>query len=139
MQYLLCLRQQLLQIKMDEDQRLEMDIKVFFGRKNVVVGKLYLALKVLAAALLFEMKHIVMCCMTSFVLVLMLKAMGTRLRRRDAKAARQMMVFGAIVKLHVPSHRDEEHHKGHQQGTDLKKSFFHAAKIQKTSDPKPPY
>ena len=63
-----------------------------------------------------------------FVLMLVLQTMEALLCRIN-ETARQMMVFGAIVELHVPTHRDEKHHKRHYQGTDLQDSFFHAAKI----------
>ena len=66
----------------------------------------------------------------SFMFVFMAVAMWTRLGRID-EAAGQMVVFGAIVELHVPTHRDEKHHEGHHHGTDLQDSFFHAAKIRK--------
>ena len=126
---LLCLRQQVLKIEMDEDKRLEMEFKVFLRRKNVVVGELNLAFEVLAAAFGVELKDVRVCEMRLvFVLMLMPHAVQARLRRID-EATRQMMVFGAIMKLHVPSHRDEEHHKGHEQRTDFQQPFFHAAKI----------
>ena len=114
MQGLLCLRHQVLQFEVNENKRLKMDVQMLVRRKNVVVGELDLAVEVVAAAFLFEMKHIVLCCMTSFVLMLMLKAMGTRLRRRDAKAPRKVVILGAVMEFHVPSHRDKQHRKGHQ-------------------------
>ena len=46
---LLCLRQQIKKSLMNEDKRLEMDVKVFVGRKNVVVSKLYLTFEILTA------------------------------------------------------------------------------------------
>ena len=64
------------------------------------------------------------------MLMLVLQTMETRLRCID-ETARQMMVFGAIVELHVPTHRDEEHHEGHHEGTYLQQLLFHAAKIEK--------
>ena len=96
---------------MDEGKRLEMDVKVFFGRKNEVVGELDFALEVLAAAFRIELDFMRLREM-SLVFVLMLKAMQARLRRL-AEAARQMVFRRAVVELHVPAHRNEKHHKGH--------------------------
>ena len=105
-----------------------MNVKVFFGRKNKIVGELDFALEIFAAAFRIELDFMRLREM-DFVFVLMLKAMQTRLRR-IAETARQMMVFGAIVELHVPSHRDEEHHESHQKRTGFQPMFFHGAKIQ---------
>ena len=96
---------------MDKDNRLQLNIKVFLRRKNEIVGELDDAVIVLAAAFGVELYHILI-NEVGFVLMLMPHTMMTRLRRID-KASRQMMVFGAIVELHVPTHRDEKHHKGH--------------------------
>ena len=104
-------------------------------RKNEVVGELNDAFEILAAAFGIELNHILMHEM-SLVLMLMPQTMQARLRRLT-EATRQMMVFGAIMELHVPTHRDEKHHKGHHHGTDLQDSFFHAAKIGKISYGKP--
>ena len=49
-------------------------------------------------------------------------------------AAQKMMVFGAIVEIHVPTHRNEKHQKRHQKGSYLQNAFFHAAKIIKQFD-----
>ena len=59
MQGLLCLRQHLLKIEMSEDYRLEMDVDVLIRRKNVIVGKLDLAVEVIAAAFGIEMEDLV--------------------------------------------------------------------------------
>ena len=106
-----------------------MEFKVFLRRKNVVVGELNLAFEVLAAAFGVELEA-VLWHSVSLMLVLVAMAMHARLCRVN-EAARQMMVFGAIVELHVPTHRDEEHHKGHHKGSDTQDSFFHGAKLQK--------
>ena len=100
---------------------------MFVRRKNEVVGELDDAFEVLAAAFGVELHHILM-CEVGFMLMLVPNAMMARLCRID-KASRQLVVFGAIVELHVPTHRDEKHHKGHHQRSDLQDSFFHAAKI----------
>ena len=90
-----------------------MNVKLFFGRKNEVVGELDEALVIFATTFGVELKSMVMNEM-GLVLMLVVEAMQARLGSVD-KAARQSMVLGAIVKLHVPSHRDEKHHEGHQQ------------------------
>ena len=124
---LLCLRQQFLKVKMSEDKRLEMDFGIFFWRKDVVVGELYLAFKLLAAAFGIKLEAVLRHSM-GLVLVFVTETMEASLCS-IAKATRQMMVLGAIVELYVPTHRDEEHHKGHQQGSDMQDLVFHAAKL----------
>ena len=109
-----------------------MEFEVFVRRKNVVVGELYLAFEVLAAAFGVEL-NAMLWHSVGFMFVLVAMAMRARFCRVN-EAARQMMVFGAIVELHVPPYRDKEHHKGRQKGTDLQDSFFHAAKLQKVVD-----
>ena len=101
----LCRRQQLLKVEMGKGKRLKMDVKVFLGRKNEVVGELDFALEVLTAAFGVELKPVLMYEM-GFVLMLMLmlQAMRASLRWHNTKTARQVMVFGAIVELHVPTH-----------------------------------
>ena len=59
MKCLLYLRQQLLKIDMRKDYRLEMDVDVLVRRKNVVVGKLDLAVEIIATAFGIEMKDLV--------------------------------------------------------------------------------
>ena len=103
MEHHLCLRQQLLKVEMGKGKRLNMDVKVFLGRKNEVVSKLDFALEVLATAFGVELKPVLMYEM-GFVLMLMLQAMRASLRWHNTKTARQVMVFGAIVELHVPTH-----------------------------------
>ena len=98
---LLCLRQQVLKIEMDEDKRLEKEVLLFVGRKNVVVGELNLAFEVLAAAFGVELEAMLWHSV-GLMLVLMAMAMHARLCRVN-EAARQVMVFGAIVELHIPT------------------------------------
>ena len=45
------------------------------------------------------------------------------------ETTRQLVVFGAVMELHVPTYRDEEHHEGHRKGSNLQQPLFHAAKI----------
>ena len=82
---LLCLRQQVLKIEMDEDKRLEMEFKVFLRRKNVVVGELNLAFEVLAAAFGVEL-YAMLRHGVGFMLVLVTEAVHTRLRSIDKTA-----------------------------------------------------
>lgn len=98
---LLCLRQQLLKVEMDEDKRLEKDVKLFFRKKNVVVSKLNLAFEVLATAFGVELEA-VLWHSVGFMLMLVAMTMHARFCRIN-KTARQVMVFGAIVVLHVPT------------------------------------
>ena len=70
---------------MGEDKRWEINIKVFFGRKNVVVGKLYLAFEVLAAAFGVEL-YAMLRHGVGFMLVLVTEAVHTRLRSIDKTA-----------------------------------------------------
>lgn len=89
---------------MHEDKRLEIKVQVFLGRENIVVGELDKALEVLAAALGVELKPMLMheMCLV-FMLMLMLQTMLTSFSSIDETAC-QMMVFGAIVEFHVPTH-----------------------------------
>ena len=98
---LLCLRQQLLKVEMDEDKRLEKDVKLFFWKKNVVVSKLNLAFEVLATAFGVELEA-VLWHSVGFMLMLVAMTMHARICRIN-KTARQVMVFSAIVVLHVPT------------------------------------
>ena len=127
---LLCLRQQLLKVEMDEDKRLEMDVKLFVRRKNEVVGELYLAVEVIAAAFGIELHDIVRQSGFHLMLMMVTPAMHAVVGC-IAQAARHVVVFGAIVELHIPTDRDKQHGKGHQEGTDLQQSFFHGAKVGK--------
>jgi hypothetical protein len=45
-----------------------------------------------------------------------------------AETAHHVMVFGAVMEIHVPTDRYEQHHKGHQKGTDLQQPLFHGRK-----------
>ena len=126
---LLCLRQQLLKVEMEEDKRLEMDVKLFLRRKNEVISKLDLAVEVVATAFGIELESIQLpkVCFGLFVLMFMVEAMQTMVYH-CTKAARQLVVFGAIMELHIPSDRHEQHRKGHQKGTDLQQPLFHGCK-----------
>ena len=74
---LLCLRQQLLKVEMEEDKRLEMDVKLFLRRKNEVISKLDLAVEVVAATFSIELESIQLpkVCFGFFVLMFMVETM----------------------------------------------------------------
>ena len=48
-----------------------------------------------------------------FVSMLMVKAMQARLRCID-EATRQLVVFGAVMELDIPTDGDKQHYKCHQ-------------------------
>ena len=97
---------------MREDYRLEMNVDVFVRRKNVVVGKLDLAVEVIAAAFGIEMEDLVKRDRLRFVLMMVTQAMHA-FRGGIAETARHVVILGTIMDLHVPSHRDKQHHKSH--------------------------
>ena len=103
MKGLLYLRQQLLKIEMCEDYRLKMDIIVFVRRKNVVVCKLDLAVKVLTTAFGVELDDIVRQHRLRILVIVMMPKTMYALSGSIAKTTRDMMVFGAIMELHVPA------------------------------------
>ena len=78
MQHLLCLRQQLLKVVTNEDKRIELNIKVFLGRKNEVVGELNDTVEILAAAFGVELHRILM-HEVGLVLMIVSQAMVARL------------------------------------------------------------
>jgi hypothetical protein len=127
---LLCLRQKLLKVEMDEDKRLEMDVKLFLRRKNEVIGELYLAVEVIAAAFGIELHDIVRQSGFHFMLMMVTPAMHAVVGCID-KATCRMVVFSAVMELHIPTYGNEQHDKGHQKGTDLQQSLFHGAKVGK--------
>lgn len=112
MQGLLCLRHQVLQIKVDEDKRLQIEVQLLVRRKNEVVGELDLAVEVIAAAFGIEMEDLVKRDRLRFVLMMVTQAMHA-FRGGIAETARHVVVLGAVMELHVPSHRDKQHHKSH--------------------------
>ena len=65
----------------------------------------------IAAALGVELDNIVRQKGFHFMLVMVTQTMHT-IRGSIAETTHHVMVFGAIVELHIPSCRDEEHHKG---------------------------
>ena len=86
---------------MRQDDGLQVDNQVFVGRKNEVVGELDLAVEVLAAAFGVELEA-VLWHSVGFMLMLVAMTMHARFCRIN-KTARQVMVFSAIVVLHVPT------------------------------------
>ena len=107
-----------------------MDVKLFLRRKNEVIGKLDLAVEVIAAAFGIELHDIVRQSGFHLMLVMVIPAMHAVIRCID-KAACRMVVFSAVMELHIPTDRDKQHGKGHQEGTDLQQSLFHGAKVGK--------
>ena len=86
---------------MGQDEGLQVDHQVFIRRKNEVIGELYLAVEVLAAAFGVELEA-VLWHSVGFMLMLVAMTMHARFCRIN-KTARQVMVFSAIVVLHVPT------------------------------------
>ena len=121
---------------MDEDERLEMNVKVFFGWKNIVVSELDKAVEIVATAFGVEMSFFGGSWNLLVSLVMMSQAMLAD--RRITETAGQLVVDGAIVELHVPANGDEKHHEGHPKRADLHQPIFHAAKIGKILQAKPP-
>ena len=105
---------------MGQDEGLQADNQVFVNRKNIAVGELDFAVEVFAAAFGIELESIKLPKVRFgfFVLLLMVKAMHTMVCH-CTKAACQLVVFGAVMELHVPTYRDEQHRKGHKKGADL--------------------
>ena len=96
---------------MRQDDGLQVDNQVFVRRKNEVVGKLYLTVEVITAALGVELHNIERQRGFHFMFMIVTQTMHT-ICCCIAETAHYVMVFGAIVELHIPSCRDEEHHKG---------------------------
>ena len=118
MQGLLCLRHRVLQVEVDEDKRLKMDVQMLVRRKNVVVGELDLAVVIVAAAFGVIVDDVVRhVCNSRLMAVMMSHAMHTSCFGID-KTAGQVVVLSAVMELHVPTHRDEQHGKSHQKGSD---------------------
>ena len=117
------------QVQTRQDKGLQADNQVFVWRKNKVVGELDFAVEVLAAAFGIELESIQLpkVCIGFFVLMFMVETMQTMVDH-CTKAARQLVVFGTVMELHVPSNRHEQHRKSHQKGTDLQQPLFHGCK-----------
>ena len=115
---------------MGQDEGLQADNQVFVRRKNEVVGELDLAIEVIAAAFGIELHDIVRQSGFRFMLVIVIPAMHAFVGCIE-KAACRMVLFGAIVELHIPTDRDKQHDEGHQKGADLQQSLFHGAKVGK--------
>lgn len=97
---------------MRQDDGLQVDNQVFVRRKNEVIGELYLTVEVVTATFGVEMHNIERQRGFHFMLMIVFQTMHT-ISGSIAETAHHVMVFGAIVELHVPSCRDEQHHKGH--------------------------
>ena len=91
---------------------MQVDNQVFVRRKNEVIGELYLTVEVVTATFGVEMHNIERQRGFHFMLMIVSQTMHT-IRGSIAETAHHIMVFGAIVELHIPSYRDEQYHKGH--------------------------
>ena len=116
---------------------LKENMKVFLDRKNEAVGELNELVEVLAAALVVELHDVIVIdegcrLVRMLMLVLMFLAMRTQVGGQ-AKTAQQHMRLGAVMELDVPIGGDPQHQKGNDDGLYLQQSFFHNAKLQKTS------
>ena len=115
---------------MGQDEGLQADNQVFVRRKNKVIGELDFAVEVLTATFGIELHDIVRQSGFRFMLVIVIPAMHAFVGCIE-KAACRMVLFGAIVELHIPTDRDKQHDEGHQERTDLQQSLFHGAKVGK--------
>ena len=97
---------------MRQDDGLQVDNQVFVRRKNEAVGELDLAVEVIAAAFGIELHDIVRQSGFHFMLMIVSQTMHT-IRGSIAETAHHVMVFGAIMELHVPAYRNQQHRKGH--------------------------
>ena len=117
-------------IEMRQQGWLQENGNMFFRWKCVIVSELYLAVKIVAAAFFIEMNDIEVLLKLSGVHVAVRMVLAVFAKARSiAETAQKMMVFGAIVEIHVPTYRNEEHQKCHQWGYYLQNAFFHAANI----------
>lgn len=122
--------QQFHRIEMRQQGWLQENGNMFFRWKCVIVSELYLAVEIVAAAFFIEMNDIEVLLKLSGVHVAVRMVLAVFAKARSiTETAQKMMVFGAIVEIHVPSYRNEEHQKRHQWGYYLQNAFFHAAKI----------
>ena len=119
-------------IEMRQQGWLQENGNMFFRWKCVIVSELYLAVEIIAAAFFIEMNDIEVFLKLSGVHVVVRMVLAVFAKARSvAETAQKMMVFGAIVEIHVPTYRNEEHQKRHQQWSYLQNAFFHVAKIVK--------
>ena len=93
---------------MGQDEGLQAENQVFVRRKNIVVGELDLAIEVLAAALGVELNGILWRSGFHLMIIMMPHAMHA-LGGGITEATHDVMVFGTIVELHVPTDRDKQH------------------------------
>ena len=117
------------QVEMRQDKGLQINNQMLVGRKNEVVGELDLAVEVLAAALGVELDDVVQHNSFHLMMLVMVPQAMHAFSGGITEATRDMMIFGAVMELHVPADRDKQHGKSHQKGADLQQTFFHTAKI----------
>ena len=99
---------------MGEGKGLKMNVMVFVGRKNEIVGELNHTLKVLATAFGVELYDTVRHGHLFFLVFMMVPYAMHAISSSIAETAHHVMVFGAVMELHVPTDRDKQHRKGHQ-------------------------
>ena len=112
---------------MKEDKRLVMKILELFRCKYVLIGELYLAVEVVAAALGIEMRGHGMVLVAFLAALGVTAALGVHWRTRP-DVARHRVARRAVMEAHIPADRDEQHYEGHQQRTDLQQALFHGCK-----------
>ena len=104
-----------LQKEMFDELLLTRNGDMFFRRKSVIVSELNLAVEIFAAAFCIKMNDLEMLLKFSNIHVMVRMVLAVLAKaRRIAKTAQNMMVFGAIVEIYVPTYRNEEHQKRHQ-------------------------
>ena len=116
------------QVQTRQDKGLQAYNQVFDWRKNIVVGELYLTVEVFTAAFGIELYDIIRQGPLFFLVFMMVPYAMHAISSSIAETAHHVMVFGAVMELHVPTDRYEQHHKGHQKGTDLQQPLFHGRK-----------
>ena len=102
--------QQIRQIEMRQQGWLQENDNLFFGWKSVIISELNFTVKIVAAAFFIEMNDIKMFLKLSGIHVMVRMVLAVFAKTRSiAETTQQMMVFGAIVEIHVPTHRNEKH------------------------------
>ena len=101
------------QVEMRQDKGLQKDNQLFVERKNIVIGELDLAVKILTAAFGVELNDFLRQSWLCFLVVMMVSQTMYTFSGGIAKTAHDMMVFGAVMELHVPTNRNEQHHECH--------------------------
>lgn len=130
-------RQKAQEVNLRDGKSLKKDVEVFLDRKNETISELDDLVEVLATALVVELHDVIVIdegsrLVRMLMLVLMFLAMRTQVGGQ-AKTAQQHMGLGAVMELDVPISGDPQHQEGNDDGLYLQQSFFHDAKLQKTT------